>query len=292
MTYKKFRKILNTHILEGDDRDLLIKIASKPERFIGLFRPTKPRAKVLQFILQSHEIRFGDAIEELISKFLEEWGYKILPPLIFPDPEKPRKKLSIDQYFKDDKKVYFIEQKIRDDHDSTKKRGQINNFEAKLEFLYKKHKERLEGILYFIDPDLVKNKNYYLEKLKKMKDVYKVKVSLFYGKELFEYFGKEELWEDILDWLSKWKKELPELPEINLDKVASESFEEVKNLEIRYWRKILENEKLWQEGIIRAIFREGKTLRLLKEYFERKRESPYQYLAKQLKFRLKEYYSS
>ena len=36
-------------------------------------------------------------------------------------------------FFKKDDVHYFVEQKVRDDHDSTKKRGQISNFEKKLD---------------------------------------------------------------------------------------------------------------------------------------------------------------
>ena len=78
MDYKKFCSILNKHIFEGEKRELLKNIAERPERFIGLFRPTKPGAKILQHILQSHEIRFGDAFEELIEEILRELNFSIL----------------------------------------------------------------------------------------------------------------------------------------------------------------------------------------------------------------------
>jgi len=155
MNYNKFCAVLNKHIFEGEKKELLIKLADRPGRFVGLFRPTKPRAKILQHLLQSHEIRFGDAMEELISKFLKDWGFKVLPKIIIPDSANPRKKLDIDQYFTDGETYYFIEQKVRDDHDSTKKRGQISNFETKLEYLYRKHGQNLIGIMYFIDPQAV-----------------------------------------------------------------------------------------------------------------------------------------
>ncbi|HOK55805.1 MAG TPA: hypothetical protein PLF90_00550 [bacterium] len=54
------------------------KLAEKPERFIGLFRPTKPGAKILQHLLQSHEIRLGDAVEEIIDEIFNEIGFKSL----------------------------------------------------------------------------------------------------------------------------------------------------------------------------------------------------------------------
>ena len=84
------------------------------------------------------------------------------------------------------------------------------------------------------------------------------------------------VWNDLLSWLTQWKESLPELPEINFDNVPGDSFNEIKDLEIRFWRKILENEKLWEEGIMLAVFRNGETLRLLFEFFCRKTERAYQ----------------
>ncbi|MDR0820076.1 MAG: hypothetical protein LBN19_00865 [Endomicrobium sp.] len=84
---------------------------------MGLFRPTKPKAKILQNLLQSQEIKFGDAFEKLIELYLTENGFTILPKKI--SGEKINESLIIDQYFKIKEKIYFIEQKIRDDHDST-----------------------------------------------------------------------------------------------------------------------------------------------------------------------------
>lgn len=287
MDCKKFCSILNKHIFEGEKKELLKNIAEKPERFVGLFRPTKPAAKILQYILQSHEIRFGDAFEELIEEILKELNFLILNKSIV---DESGNSLSLDQYYQSKGIYYFIEQKVRDDHDSTKKRGQISNFETKLETLYKKHKNNLVGIMYFIDPDLLKNKNYYLPELKRLSEFYGVKTYLFYGKELFAYFNRLDLWEKILSWLKQWKDNLPELPEIDFDKTSKESFEEIKDLPIRYWRKLLENEKLWNEEIIKVIFKKGKTLKLLLNYFEIQQYTPYKELSKLLKILLTSYY--
>jgi len=124
MHYLQASSILNRHIFEGDKPALLTNIAERPERFIGLFRPTRPKAKLLQNLLQSHEIRFGDAIEELLKSILKDLGYTILPNRL---QNSSGDSLSLDQYFTDGTTFYFIEQKVRDDHDSTKKRGQIRN---------------------------------------------------------------------------------------------------------------------------------------------------------------------
>jgi hypothetical protein len=267
MNYEKFCSILNKHIFEGEKKELLEKISKNPERFIGLFRPTKPIGKILQHILQSHEIRMGKAFEEIIEEILKSIGYKILPKIIL---NEKGKKLLLDQYFTNGRKYFFIEQKLRDDHDSSKKRGQMSNFEAKLEALYKKHSSNLVGIMYFIDPDLSKNKNYYLEEFKKLREFYNVELHIFYGRELFEYLGKPDLWEQMLSWLKNWKNSLPELPEINFDSNPEKSFNEIKNLGIKHWRRILENDRLWEEGVMNVIFREGKTLIMLFEFFKSK----------------------
>jgi len=83
MNYEKFVEILNRHIFMEGKRALVKNLADHPERFIGLFRPTRPRGKILQHILQSHEIKFGDALEEIMSEFLRDWGYDVLPKIIF-----------------------------------------------------------------------------------------------------------------------------------------------------------------------------------------------------------------
>jgi hypothetical protein len=287
MNYEKFCSILNKHIFEGEKIDLLRRLANNPERFISLFRPTKPGAKILQHLLQSHEIRMGDAFEEIIEEFLKDFGFEILNKILVKENNKT---LSLDHYFTDGKIYYFIEQKIRDDHDSSKKEGQMRNFESKLEILYKRHNSDLIGIMYFIDPDLLKNKRYYIEELNKLQNFYGIDLKLFYGKELFDYFGKSEAWENILMWLKKWKDNLPELPNINFDNEPEKTFNEIKDLQLGYWRKILENDKLWEAAILQNIFKEGKTLNLMLQFFQSQNKKPYKYLAELLKNRIAQYY--
>ena len=289
MNYEKFSIILNKHIFKGEKKELLQRIADYPERFVGLFRPTKPGTKVLQYLLQSHEIRMGDALEEIIEEILKTLGFKVLSKSMV---NENGESLSLDQYFTDGQVNYFIEQKVRDDHDSSKKRGQISNFETKLEILHKKHGTALFGCMYFIDPGLSKNKNYYLQELGKLEEFYGVKLMLFYGKELFEYLRHPEIWDNILLWMKQWKDGLHELPEINFDTKSQENLEEIKDLELRNWRKILENETLWEEGIIKAISRQGTILQLLLDFFKKQNSTPYNQLANLLTERLRKYYGN
>jgi len=246
---------------------LIEKIAKYPNRYIGLFRPTKPKAKILQNLLQSHEIRFGDAFEEAIEEYFKEFGYQILEKKFV---NGDNDELNLDQCFKFKDKVYFIEQKIRDDHDSTKKRGQIENFEKKLNEMIGKYGEKnLVGIFYFIDPDLQKNKNYYKTELEKMSRDYGVEIYLFYGVELFDFLKQKSIWDEILKYLEQWKKAIPDFPETNFDIDAENSFEEIKDLSPSLYRKIFQDDIIFNE-IILTIFPEKKTLKLLLDYFKEK----------------------
>jgi len=287
LNYERFCSVLNSHIFGGEKRGLVKKIASNPERFIGLFRPTKPIAKILQHILQSHEIKFGDAMEELIEHILVDLGYTMLPKELVNDEGQ---RLSLDQHFRDQSRRYFIEQKIRDDHDSTKKRGQIENFEGKLEILHKQHGEQIVGIIFFIDPDLTKNRSFYHEKLMELGQFYGADLHLFYGRELFDHLGHPSPWDSMLSWLRDWRESLPDLPHVSFDREPEKSFEEIRDLEPRFWRKILINERLWSEGIIKVLFGRGQVLRDMHSYFGGRQTTPYRNLAHLLQQRLDEYY--
>ena len=48
MDFTTATAFLNRHIFQGDKAILLINLAESPERFIGLFRPTWPVAKLLR----------------------------------------------------------------------------------------------------------------------------------------------------------------------------------------------------------------------------------------------------
>jgi len=268
MEYKLFRSIFNKQIFESSKRDLIEKIAKYPERYIGLFRPTKPKAKILQNLLQSNEIRFGDALEILFEKYFEQLGFTNLPKKIGAEKEH----LDLDQLFKDKKYIYFIEQKVRDDHDSTKKRGQLVNFEKKITALIQKYDEsRLKCFTYFIDPSLTKNKKYYTTEIAKIQSDYKIFAKLCYGKELWDEIVHPEIWNELLKYLEQWKKEIPDMPSINFDDDAVSTFEEIKHIEVSVFRKLFNN-KIICKDILPILFPENKSLKLLHQYFYQQEE--------------------
>ena len=56
MDYNEFKNIFNETIFEKSKSDLIEKIVKCPEIYTGVFRSTKPKAKIIQNLLQSHEI--------------------------------------------------------------------------------------------------------------------------------------------------------------------------------------------------------------------------------------------
>ena len=287
MNYDAVEKILNYNIFAEEKLYLLKKLASSPERYVGILRPTKPKTKLIQNLLQSREVRFGSALEQLIRLVISEVGFSNLRPTLSTNDDKS---LSLDQYFTNGKYYYFVEQKIRDDHDTSKIEGQIINFEKKIESLIRVHHKNFIAIFYFIDPNLSKNKNYYIEEISRLKNLYEIDVFLFYGKDFFDYIGSPEIWFELMDWIGQWKTSLPDYPSIDLDLYPRESFEEIKALQPIYWEKILKNEDVWKEGIIRVLFSEGTTLKLLFGYFSQMQTARYQKIAKSLLEKLNKYY--
>ena len=269
MEYDKFERIFNRSIFEKSKPDLIKKIATYPERYVGLFRPTKPQSKIIQNLLQSHEIRFGDAFEILIHEYLKESGFSVLDNKF---SASDGERLEVDQMFADQNTVFFVEQKIRDDHDSTKKRGQIENFERKTAAICQKYAGAdIRGFFYFIDASFMKNKRFYTPEIERLSRDYGVSLHLSYGAEFFAGIGKPHAWDEILAHLLEWKSTIPELPEINFDKDPAASLDELKALQPVEYRKLLDNPDL--DDLLCVLFPECKTPALLSAHFKERHES-------------------
>lgn len=280
LQYSDFQNWLNEKLFEESYSDLMKKIADNPDRFIGLFRPTKPKTKLIQNITQSHEIRFGDALEYIFERYFEAEGFSLQTKRFY---DTNQNELSIDQLFEKDGILYMIEQKVRDDHDSTKKRGQFENFENKYYALTQRYTQySIVPIMWFIDDSLVKNKKYYQEQMTRMESDYQCDCYLFYGQQMFKTHGgipafRTEIWEETLDYLEQWKQTLPDMPEINFDLNAEDVFEEIKNMSPSIYRKLLNNYDVISQ-IFPILFPNNEVLKKLRNYFCYKGQPIYQTL--------------
>lgn len=207
MQYRVFKAMLKAEVFGTDlNYQILQTVIENPKRYIGIFRITSAKTKLIQNITQSCEIKFGDFIENILTVYLADMGYENLNKNLGTDEEG--NELSADQVFKKNSVVTLIEQKIRDDHDSTKKRGQYANFIKKikkLKLLYPNSK--IQGIMWFSDDLLKKNKKYYLEEIENNTDTM-VQLNVFYGKELFlKYFKNLDYWNELVAHLTQYRKE-------------------------------------------------------------------------------------
>ena len=207
-SYEYFVEKLNSKIKSNEDfyYELLETVVSNPNRYTGVFRLSNAKTKLLQNVTQSREIKFGDFMEDIVTEYIAELGYVNLDKSIGCDEEG--NSLSADQVFYDATNVYLIEQKIRDDHDSTKKRGQYQNFRKKFALLKKKYPNKnVIAVMWFIDGSLVKNKNYYLEEASN-DYMAGVDIHIYYGSALFsELFNRIDVWNEIVAYLQKNKAE-------------------------------------------------------------------------------------
>jgi hypothetical protein len=207
-TYEEFTEKLERKISVGTDfyYSLLKTIIANPNRYTGIFRVSNVKTKLLQNVTQSTEIKFGDFMEEIITEYIEQMGYTILDKNIGVD--KSGNKLCADQVFIKDNTVYLIEQKLRDDHDSTKKRGQYENFRKKYSLLHANNPDKaIVAVMWFIDKNLVKNYRYYKSEAEKEINT-NINVHICYGKSLFEnIFCRPDAWEEITNYLKRNKRE-------------------------------------------------------------------------------------
>lgn len=159
--------------------------------------PLPESVKIAGTILQTCNIRYGDFLEEIINLFLQENGFIL-------KQSESSKTLNYDLFFETDNELYVGEIKIRDNHDSSKKVGQIDNLIIKT----KKQKElnnkkKVISIIYFIDPSENKNSSYYRERLQSEKDNNNFDdFEIFFGDDLFEKFQLKKEW-DLMKYFIK-----------------------------------------------------------------------------------------
>ena len=243
MTYENFKNRLN-HKVFGEDLnyEILLTVIQNPKRYIGIFRITNAKTKLIQNVTQSCEIKFGDFIEEILTEYIRDMGYSNLDKNIGVDESGNR--LSADQIFQKDDMIYLIEQKIRDDHDSTKKRGQYGNLIKKIKTLKKQYpKYKIIASMWFSDDSLKKNRKYYLEQIEHNTDE-QVEICIFYGKELFEsIFKRMDIWNELVSHLQKHKQERSQeilnVPDFDTSKEIKMALFKVKNDYPKLIKKLL-----------------------------------------------------
>lgn len=259
MTYDEFKNLLEEYLFNGEELylDLLSKIIERPERYIGIFRASGSDSKLIQNITQSQQIRFGDFLERVTKKYLQEMGYTIINSNLNSDD----KKYVLDLYFKDENEIFFVEMKVRDDHDSTKKVGQFNNFKNKIELLLKNDSiKHLNASMWFVDDLFKANRKYYKQSLDKL-EFTNTTLHLYYGDEFFISLNHgEQKWNEFIKLLKKYRREdmsqTTIIPNFGKDEVI---FNVLLLLTDRQWNRLVSNnEKM--KAVREEFFSEGDNL--------------------------------
>lgn len=284
LSYQNVKEILDKLVIIKSWVDFIKQISNEELKESYFYNYKILKTKLIQNITQSHEIRFGDALEFLFEKYFEAKGFTLYPKRF---RNNENREYSIDQLFGKENTLFMIEQKVRDDHDSTKKVGQFNNFENKYYELTQQYPDHtIIPIMWFIDNSLRKNRRYYQSEMEKMADDYGCQNYLFYGDEIFAENGgiqdfSIDIWTEVLEYLQIWKNTLPDMPEVNFDLNANQVFEEIKDLQPNIFRRIFGNQEV-VEQIFPIIFPTGETLHLLKDYFHTKEVRVYENLAEDI----------
>lgn len=266
-TYESFIKTLSQKIKNDDEfyYDLLVTVIKNPNRYTGIFRLSNAKTKLMQNVTQSREIKFGDFMEEIVTEYIADMGYENLNKNIGTDEEGNA--LSADQVFKKDNIIYLIEQKIRDDHDSTKKRGQFENFLKKYTLLHKNYPNySINATMWFIDDSLTKNKNYYICQTTK-NSVENVKTYILYGKDLFEkIFNRIDVWDEICSYLSRNKQErsneILNIPDFDTSNKVLEALKKLHKNQPALYRKLISNSPTYEQ-LRKELFPTGHNLKLI-----------------------------
>lgn len=180
-------------------------LSDKPERIVGFLRFQGVKQKLVQFLTQSFEIKTGDMLEEFFTSL---FGF------YYTNLAKNVNGLKCDQLFQKNENeittIYLIEQKIRDDHDSTKKNGQVKNFENKITALRAIYPNALiRGYEWFIDDSFQKYPDFYRSQFNDFKTGKEdwFDGGVFYGGDLINTLCESETWECFIEAYNVVKRE-------------------------------------------------------------------------------------
>lgn len=174
--------------------------------------------KLLKTIMTSLEIKFGNYLEDLfILICIQEAGLK--------EFESESKNIDL-LLTNEDNRLYIGEIKKRDNHDSTKWKGQIMNLNDKYTTVKTEAEfSEVAPILFFIDDKYVKNKDKYGKEWKEDDDL-----KIVYGKKITEVITEinSDHWDMFIDHVEETKNKLAEMM-VNYTNASDEVKTELKN---------------------------------------------------------------
>lgn len=186
---------------------------SNEKRLVNPYGTTPYKVVLLQTLETSSGIRLGYANQGVISALLEESGYVKLPTTV---TAADGMTLAIDHLVQKQGVIYMIEQKAKDDHDSSNRLAQLKSFIKKYETVVALYPGiEVVPIFYFLDSRFYKNKKYFQKQIELSGKGDTCK--LLYEEELFSFLGLENPLDGIKENFKRVREEMGSERSINFD---------------------------------------------------------------------------
>lgn len=245
---ENYLSIMNKEVPGDFMVSTLDKIVINPQVFNSDLSANSFSLSLISSYGQSRNIKYGNAIEKVFSKILQENGWTIKNTnykledysLTGIDVGNPTKKaVSVDHVISYEDKVILIEQKIRDNHDTSKWEGQLENYKVKytaLEKIFSKDEKTVYGIMWMVDPTYHRNKDAYQSKLASLGNFPIDKNFVLIGHDIDEKLNElmdgdsKEYFEKLRSFLEGYHKQTAGVPDCNLESEKVEyCFKKLKN---------------------------------------------------------------
>lgn len=287
---ESLQRDMNEYVPTNFVESTLNKLAETPERLLGVLHANSFQMGSLVSFGYSRNNSYGNAIEKVFSSIIKDNGWNIEPTkykledydlhnLSISIPRN-KKSIAVDQVFSNDSYYVFIEQKIRDDHDTSKAPGQWANYELKFRILNEiiKHKTVI-GIMWMIDDNFDRNKSFYSndEHMGKMQKEFPKQNFLLYGKQIDDKLNelsgntKKDYFSVFDEFLKEWHSNAPKIPNLNFDQYSfkvSEAFDKMNKNKLESFFK---NEQIIKEAFP-ILFPKLEAIRSYKKYLENKKD--------------------
>lgn len=280
--YERLNQKMNSYVPTNFVKTTLKKLANDSSRLLGSLHANSFELGSIVSYGYSRNNSYGNAIESVFSTILEDNGWKIEPTKYYLDNvdknklkvhvPSNKKSIAVDQVFSNDNYFVFIEQKIRDDHDTSKAPGQFENYELKFRILNEIVSDKtVIGIMWMIDSDFSRNKKFYEndEHMGKMKKEFDGRNYLVYGKEIDDILNKyassdKEYFDTFNSFLKLWHSKTSAVPELNFDRFAHSVSNALDSLNEKELVELFTNNRIIQEAFP-IIFPNRESLKTYRE---------------------------
>lgn len=225
----------------------------------GWAYPMEDRLNAIR--LQQEQIAFGrDTEAALSSVFSAIPNVEILETKVVYEKYDRKKSAIIDHVLDIGKTILVLEQKLKDNHDSTKNTGQFDDLIEKMEGIKREHPDKtVIPVMYFLT-DIQKGAK---KKFTTMLSAYGGRVC--YGKELFDIFFNEysnDAWASLSEKIYALQRKTPEMLDYDTDEIIDEFTQMINsNVRVRNRVKKIISDPIMLKDVFPVISKKGRFIK-------------------------------